>query len=340
MSEWEKIISFESLYKAHRRARLCKRHKKEVIEFEMHLGENLWKLHNDLKYGKYAVGGYHNFMIYDPKEREIQAITYRDRIVQHSICDNYLMPLLDRRLIYDNCACRKEKGSHFALARLRSFMTAHYKKNGKQGYFIKVDIKKYFNSIDHDILKRKVFEIVLDEDIYNLLCKIIDSYEFEKGKGLPMGNQTSQCFALLYLDKVDRYIKEKLRIKHYVRYMDDMIMLVSNKAKAKNFLNDIQNEIALESLRLNEKSQIIETAQGIKFLGWSLRFGKNGEIIQIITNDSKRRIITKVKSKRHYYSLGRLSKAHISDSKVSYMGSLSYGNSWRFMKRVAGLLSI
>lgn len=97
MSEaWGKIISFESLYKAHRVARLGKRHKKEVIEFETLLGENLWSLHFDLKYNKYKVGGYHKFMIYDPKEREIQAITYRDRIIQHSLCDNYLTPLLEK----------------------------------------------------------------------------------------------------------------------------------------------------------------------------------------------------------------------------------------------------
>lgn len=115
MDEWERIIDFESLYKAHRKARLSKRYKKEVVEFENNLSENLWKLHYDLKYGKYEVGGYHSFMIYDPKEREIQAISYMDRVVQHSLCDNYLIPLLEKKLIYDNVACRKGKGSSLAF---------------------------------------------------------------------------------------------------------------------------------------------------------------------------------------------------------------------------------
>lgn len=212
MTEWDTMIGFTGLYKAHRRARLGKRHKKEVIEFEMNLSENLWATHYDLKYGKYRVGGYHTFMIYDPKEREIQAIHYRDRIVQHTFCDNFLTPLLDRHLIYDNAACRKNKGSHFAIKRLRRFMTEHYKNYGKNGYFIQIDVKKYFASIDHTVLKEKLKRIVKRDDVLSLLYNIIDSYNKEEDKGLPMGNQTSQCFALLYLSDVDRFIKERLRV--------------------------------------------------------------------------------------------------------------------------------
>lgn len=119
-SSFEEIISFENLYKAHRRARLCKRHKREVIEFELNLSENLWRLHYELKYGKYEIGEYNKFMVYDPKEREIQAIPYRDRVVQHTLCDNCLIPTLERYLIYDNTACRQGKGTHFAIKRLKS----------------------------------------------------------------------------------------------------------------------------------------------------------------------------------------------------------------------------
>ena len=109
---FDEIMTFENLYRAHRRARLGKRHKKEVILFEANLSQNLWQLYYDLKYEKYSVGDYHKFMIYDPKEREFQAISYRDRVVQHCLCDNFLTPLLDCRLIYDNAACRR--GKHYA----------------------------------------------------------------------------------------------------------------------------------------------------------------------------------------------------------------------------------
>ena len=125
---FENIISFGSLLEAHKRARLSKQHKKEVIEFEIHLSRNLWALHYDLNYGKYQIGEYRKFTIYDPKKREIQAIPYRDRIVQHALCDKLLIPLLEKYLIDANCACRRGKGTDYAMKLLRSFMTRHYKK--------------------------------------------------------------------------------------------------------------------------------------------------------------------------------------------------------------------
>lgn len=157
--EFLNIISFKSLYNAHRRARLGKRGKKEVIEFEMNLSQNLWALHYDLLYGKYHIGEYRRFRIYDPKEREIQAISYRDRIIQHSICDNYLIPILERKLFYYNVACRKNKGTDCAVSTLRRYMVNHYKKFGKSGYFVKIDIRKYFDSISHTVLKKKLSKL-------------------------------------------------------------------------------------------------------------------------------------------------------------------------------------
>lgn len=170
MDDFDKIISFECLYAAHRRARQGKRHKKEVIEFEMNLSQNLWELHYDLKYNRYKVGGYHKFMIYDPKKREIQAISYRDRVVQHSICDNYLSPLLEKHLIHDNAACRKNKGTSFAVKRVRKFMTEHYKKYNNNGYVVKLDITKYFLSINHNYLKQKLIKLAVSDRIYISCC--------------------------------------------------------------------------------------------------------------------------------------------------------------------------
>ena len=268
MDKFEEIISFETLYKAHSRARLSKRHKKEVVLFEVELSKNLWQIHNDLKYGRYKVGGYHNFMIYDPKEREIQAIGYRDRVVQHCICDNYLMPLLQKILIYDNCACRKGKGTSFALSRWRYFMAEHYKKFKQNGYFIKIDVSKYFPSINHDVLKQKLVKIVNDKRVLSLLFDIIDSYNYESNRGLPMGNQTSQCFALLYLNDVDKFVKEELKIKFYVRYMDDMLLIVEDILKAKKCIFEISNKLKENDLTVNPKSQSIRVSRGVDFLGW------------------------------------------------------------------------
>ena len=203
-SEYEKISNYESLYQAHKKARLGKQATREVILYEMRLTENLEKLRFHLERHTYQIRGYRKFRIFDPKEREIQALSYGDRIVQHSLCDNVLGPYLERHLIYDNSACRKGKGTHFALDRLTCFLRKYYRSNGSNGYILKCDVRKYFNSIDHEVLGQKVRRMDLPDDVKWLLDKIIGSYEYEEGKGLPMGNQTSQWFALYYLDSLDR----------------------------------------------------------------------------------------------------------------------------------------
>lgn len=336
MNYFENIISFESLYKAHRRARLGKRHKKEVIEFEMELAKNLWEIHYELKYKRYKVGEYHKFMVYDPKEREIQAISYRDRIVQHSVCDNFLIPLLNNRLIYDNSACRKGKGTHFAIKRLRQFMTKHFKKCGVKGYFVKVDVSKYFASINHSLLMDKLAKLDADQETFNLLREIIYSYGYETG--LPMGNQSSQCFALFYLDNVDRYIKEVKRVKYYVRYMDDMILLVEDKEQAQHLIKEIEGKLNENKLLINKKSQVVTVKNGIEFLGWRFRFSKSGKIIQTIKHSSGRRMLKKAK-KRVYDIRKRKDKLELIRAyRASYKGHLNSGNSYLFWKKIDNVL--
>lgn len=336
-TEFDRIISFENLYKAHRRARLGKRHKKEVIEFEMRLSENLWRLHYELKYGKYQVGDYHRFMVYDPKEREIQAISYRDRVVQHSLCDNYLTPLLEKHLIYDNAACRQNKGTHFAIRRLRSFMTEHFKKYGFRGYFIKADVRKYFHNIDHTILKLKLEKLKIPSDILYLLYCIIDSYQDRLGFGLPMGNQTSQAFALLYLNDLDRIIKETFQIKHYIRYMDDLIMIIIEKKSADKIMKKIKNYLYRELLIINPKSQVLPLKNGISFLGWTFTFGQNGAIVQKPKKSSKARIIAKIKDKIYLYKQNIVSKEKLEATQISYLAHLKYGNNYYFLGKILNI---
>lgn len=337
--EFLDIISFENLYKAHRRSRLGKRGKKEVIEFEMNLSENLWALHYDLLYGKYQISGYHRFMIYDPKEREIQAISYRDRIIQHSLCDNFLIPILERRLFYYNVACRKNKGTALAVSALKRFMLKHYKKYGKSGYFIKIDIKKYFNSISHKILKNKLAGLPVANDVQDLLRVVIDSYEHTPGRGIPMGNQSSQCFALLYLDCVDRLIKEKLQVKYYVRYMDDMVLIVPDKEYARMVLNAVKTEIEEQGLDVNPKSQLIAFKNGIEFLGRRFLIGSDGKIIQKLKKSAKQRIIKKVRRNVYYTSIGRYTKSHLEMSFASYKGVFTQMNAYAYMQKIMCIAS-
>ncbi len=167
MMDYEKVWDFQNLYKVHTVARRGKRNEKEVIEFELHFAENL-------------ISGYYSFMVYAPKKREVHALYYVDRVVPHCLCDEALTSLLGRRLIYDNAACRLGKGTHFAIKRLSKFMKRFYKNNGQEGFFLKCDVRKFFNCID------------------------VDSFEVTPDKGIPMGNQTNQWFAIYYLDGLDR----------------------------------------------------------------------------------------------------------------------------------------
>ncbi len=178
----------------------------------------------------YKVGTYKQFKIYEPKERIIEALPYKDRVVLMALCSNIIEPKFERRLIYDNVACRKGKGTDFGIKRLEKFLHSYYKKfKTNQGYVLKCDVRKYFQNIDHTILFNKLKKEKFDEDEIWILKLIIDSKNQENGVGLPIGNQTSQWFGLYYLDEIDRLIKEKLRIKYYVRYMDDMILLHNDK---------------------------------------------------------------------------------------------------------------
>lgn len=336
-ASFEQIISFESLLDAHKKARLCKQHKKEVVEFETHLSRNLWTLHYELKYHRYKIGEYRKFMIYDPKKREIQAIPYRDRIVQHSVCDNLLIPLMENHLINANCACRIGKGTDYAIKLLRQFMTKYYKNFGNAGYFIKLDIKKYFPSIDHEVLYKKLEKFNFDEETRSLLHTVIDSYGYDKG--IPMGNQSSQCFALLYLDRIDRFIKEKLRVKFYVRYMDDMILLVKNRERARAIFEAVKTEIEKEKIELNPKSSIYPCKNGIEFLGWRFKFGENGKIIQKVKKQSKKRILTKVKNNVYLVIKNKKTLEDLQASIASYKGHLFRGNGVKLYYRIARIMT-
>lgn len=143
MKLYDKIWDFQNLYKAHLKAKKNKQAKQEVVQYEMNLGYNLTKLSLELRNKTYKIKGYYSFKIFDPKERNIDALYYRDRVVQHCLCDEVLEPLLDKRLIYDNVACRKNKGTHFALKRVKHFLYKFHKKYQNQGYFLKYDIKKF-----------------------------------------------------------------------------------------------------------------------------------------------------------------------------------------------------
>ncbi len=293
MELYEKIYNFENLYKAHLRARAGKRSEREVIDFENDLSRNLVGLSERLKNGTYKIKGYYSFKVYDPKERNIHALYYEDRVVQHCICDEVLEPFLDKKLIYDNCACRRNKGTHFSMNRLSRFMRSFFREYGTEGYFLKIDIRKYFDNIDHSVLKKLLDKKIPDTKVNDLLCGIIDSYFVSRGKGLPLGNQTSQWFAILYLDRTNRLIKERLKIKYYTRYIDDMILVHHDKEYLQWCLSEIQKTLKEElHLKTNCKTQIFPIKNGVDYLGFHFYMTDTGKVIRKVRRQTKKKIQT------------------------------------------------
>lgn len=270
--------------------------------------------------------GYNHFTIIEPKKRDIQALHYCDRVVQHCLVDNYLMPILERHLIYDNAACRINKGTDFCLNRVRIFLSKYYRKYRNAGYVLQFDIHHYFESIKHDILIRKLNKIIKDKEKLDLLIKIINSYSDYDNSGLPIGNQTSQCFALYYLDEIDRIIKEKHQIKYYSRYMDDGIIILNNKSKLQILLTDIDKICDSLRISLNKtKTRIYKLKEGFTYLGFRFILLDSGKIIMKTTKSKKQRI------KRY---LLKQDKEILNSKLIYYKNYLLKGNNYIYFNKL------
>lgn len=332
---YDEIFTFENLYQAHLKARVCKRNKKDVIKFELNLSENLWELYDRLKDRTYKVSGYNKFVIFEPKRREIQALEYKDRIVQHALCDLYLYPLLTSKFIYDNGGCQKGKGTDFALNRFSGFLRDYFKQNKNEGYILKADIHHFFPTIDHKVLKNKLRKIIIDKDIYNLICGIIDSYNADTGKGIPMGNQTSQLFALYYLDQMDRLVKEKLHIKYYLRYMDDCLLIHESKGYLKWCLRKMEECVEDElMLEFNSKTQIFPIKNGVDFLGFHFYMTDTGKVIRKVRQSTKKKYKKRMRKIRDDYNTGRIEYDDIKKVLPGFNGHLKRGHTYRLKNSV------
>lgn len=260
---YKEIYNFDNLHNAYLKARKCKRFKHEVLEYSNNLEENLLQLHNVLIHNMYEPSPYRSFIVKEPKERLILCLPFCDRVLHHAIC-NIIEPIFDKTFIKDSYACRKGKGVIAGVKRVEKFVNGVLKFGDI--YCLKMDVKKYFYSINHDVLKRIIRKKIRCVNTLNLLDRIIDSID---NPGLPIGSLTSQLFANVYLNQIDHFIKEILRAKYYIRYMDDMLILSNNKADLHYYLAEITDYIEnVLHLKLNNKTQIFPIKRGIDFLGY------------------------------------------------------------------------
>lgn len=270
-SLFEQICSIENIFAAWARFSDGKRSKADVMAFELRLEDNLFSLRDSLFSGEYRHDPYEPFTIFDPKKRRIHKATVKDRVVHQAIV-NMIEPLFERRFIHDSYSCRIGKGTHAAVDRLRTFLRQASRNNTRTAYALKCDIKKFFASVDHRILISLLERRIADKSTIRLLNDIIGSFSVSEGRGIPLGNLTSQLFANIYLHELDRYAKISLREKHYLRYCDDFIVLGENRKDLLAIANDINGFLNCElSLSLHPKKLFVRTwTQGIDFLGYVL----------------------------------------------------------------------
>lgn len=320
------IFSFENLYTAYKHCRNSKQHKGEVIRFETNLSTNISVLNKELINKTYKLGKYKKFYIYEPKERLIEALPFKDRVMVRCFCDVVLRNKVEKKLIYDNCACRKNKGTTFAINRLHSFLKKEYLKNHDNNiYFLKCDVRKYFPSINHDILIDMLEEINFSDDEMWIMKKLIKEQPDNSTIGLPLGNQSSQWFALLYLNKIDHFIKEQLKIKYYVRYMDDMILIHRDKqylSLCKRRIEEYCNKFL--KLQLNDKTQIGMVKNGIDFLGYRHILSSTGKLIVKLRYSSKQRMKKHLKTLKKIYNNGIVDDEYVYQRKNAFYNHVEW----------------
>ena len=299
-----------------------KRHKKDVMEFELHLSENISALHRDLLHKTYIHGSYSEFHISDPKPRTIHKATVRDRLLHH-LLHRALYSHFEERFIYDSYACRKNKGIHRALNRFDAFARRASKNHTRTCYVLKCDIKRFFASVDQHILERILERHIEDEDIRWLLEQVISSFHVVRpSRGLPLGNLTSQLLANVYMHEFDMFMKQELRVKYYIRYADDFVILSDDKRYLEELLPRIEDFLSKNLyLSLHEDKVSIETyASGVDFLGW-VHFPDH----RVLRTTTKRRVLRNVKGYPRHETLN------------SYRGFLGHGNTHKIQKQ-AGLV--
>ena len=300
---YDKYITMDNLYNIYNIVKKTCKNKKELYLFSLNLNINIYNIYYKLKNRTYKHNKYRTFMIFEPKPRLIMSESIEDKIVNHFITYYYLIPYLDNSLIDSNIATRKNKGCSYGNILLKNYLNKLIINNkDKEIYCLKIDISKYFYNIDHNILINMLSKKIYDKDVISLIKSIIsetnndyinnniDYYNkkyntdipyYKNNKGLSIGAMTSQFLAIFYLNNIDHYIKEKLRCKYYIRYMDDFIILDTNKDRLKEIFKSIEKELNSIKLNINKKSNIYKVSKSFNFLGYSYKINNIKLIISI-----------------------------------------------------------
>ncbi len=324
----------ENLFLAWQEFRRGKRKKIDVQNFEFNLEDNLFKLYLELKHKIYRHSSYKEFYVTDPKLRHIHKANICDRVLHHAIF-RFLYPIFDKDFIHDSYSCRLRKGTHRAIKRLERFVKKVSKNNKQNLFALKCDIKKFFDSVDHAILRSIIKNKVKDEDAVWLINEIVKSFSKDGKKGLPLGNVTSQLFANIYLNKFDQFVKHDLKIKYYIRYCDDFIVLDQSRDKLVNLVRkfDLFLKQKLNLFLHADKIIIRKYHQGLDFLGF-VAFPYH----RVLRTRTKKRILRKILQKKQDLNDDLISEFNFSQSIQSYLGILKHCNGYKIKKEIEKIL--
>lgn len=327
---FDKNLTFEKLLKAHQRARVHKSYKNEVIIFEMNLENNIVNLLNNIKNGKYHLGKYRSFKIYEPKERIISALPYVDRIVHQWYVEEFIKPYIVPKFINTSCACLKHKGTHKAVNMVYHQLQI-YKRNFGDFWILKCDIKKFFYTINPNILFNILKKYIADKKLLNFTHLLIfDSRTSSDVIGIPIGNYTSQFFANIYLNELDQYVKRELKLKFYTRYMDDFVILLKTKNECIQVKKLIEKFLSKKlQLSLNDKSKYYPYKMGVNFCGY--RIFTTHKLLRL---NSKKKIQKNVKLWNKLYYSNKLDFHATMQSLNSWLGHSSHCNSYNLQSKI------
>lgn len=324
----EKVADLNALMSASKKARSGITWKASVQRYLMNLLKNVADTHKKILSEEDVRRGFIKFdLIERGKLRHISSVHFSERVAQRSLCANALIPTLTRGLIYDNGASLKNKGITFALDRLSAHLQRHYRKHGNEGYVLLLDFSDYFGRIRHDVIKEILNQNFKDKRLISLAMSFV--YAFGE-KGLGLGSETSQIFAVTYPSKIDHYIKEVLRIKGYARYMDDSYLIHKDKCYLKKCLEDLKNKFAEVGIVLNpKKTRIVKLSKGFTFLKTQYFLTDTGKVVRKACRESIVRQRRKLKKFKKFSDAGEMSFGHIYNSYMSWRGYIGHKDAHR-----------
>ena len=328
MDDFQTLTDFGNLYNSFRVSMRGKGKKIGALKFCVLALENIIIMIRKLKRRTYRISPYSEFIVSEPKKRIVKSGSFRDKVLQHCLCDYVLLPKLKDIFIRDNYAGQIGKGTLFGLNRLSEQLLSFYNEHGTNGYILKCDISKFFYSIDHDLMKKAIRKYFKDDGIQYVCDLLIDSGD---KIGLPLGNQSSQVFALLYLNGLDHYITEELGCKYYGRYMDDFFLISDNKEYLKDCLDKITAFLSRLKLKLNSKTEVIPISKGIRFLWFHTYLTDDGKVIRKITGDCKRQEKKRLRKNATLVKCGKLTREKFDESYKSWRSHAYHGNCFKLV---------